>query len=641
MPVIDRPPDEKAPNPNARGDDKAVKLWENRLRLAEKKLKKKGGGDIKSSDWGKLVAFYEGEQWKGLGPEKGSFHRVTANQAKSNIDSIRPLLYFQNPKVRIRLKNPTLAPAPIPFMDPATGMPAVDPATGQPQISVQAGAPVAKIGDQFVNAQKQVDLLEAIDNYYFGEMDAKSVIRRNINDALVLPYGVCRLEWVVEMETVEEPDPLQPGVSKKVERVVAQYPRLTRVKPWCFLWDTELDEFNVENGARWLAEIKYYSKQDLEGDPLLDVDFNEIGEATAYVDDEYEGDDPSKADDDVRRYKTYEIHDLASKRFMVWVQGSKKFNRVEDPSYYSMVEGPIYTVLGFDETPGDSFPLPVLKQIITESQAYNLILSAQVNHVFRNNRKYQILEGSLSPDEKAKLETGADGAIIETKQNGAVGIIPDASITQDSYAVAPILKREISEKIGVSAYSRNAREPGVDTAFEASLIQGGSDTKIQEKRDIVREFARRLVRKLNQILKAYADQATVTEIVGLGGTEWVQWSNRDIAGEFVEDVDIYTGAIYSRETDKKQWMELLSIANGNPYVNQQRLWEKVFRVFEEGVQLLNTPEEMAAAQAAQAEQQAVEESKRQDAKNYRPSDGEVRRGTDMKADIMGQARRGE
>lgn len=607
MPTIERD-DQSKPEKVESGVDRYVTRWKRRLELAEKKLKA-AGGDVKQGEWSKLLRFYVGEQWPEVPADsKYKFHRVTSNQAKSNIDAIRPQLYFQNPKVRIQVKNPSL----------------------------EQGRPVAIIGGQMVDARLQTKLLEAIDNYYLDETNAKRIFRRIINDALILPYGVSRWEWVVE---IEKQDVIEAEKLVKREVVARQYPRLTRIKPWQFLWDHRLEEFDLDL-ATWVAEIRYLSKDEIEADPQLSIDLDKIHASSTYSDDEQSTTDKDLPEE-AKLYKVYEIHDLENDELLVWVEGSDKLARHNVPSPYSAVEGGIYTVLGFDDVPDDSFPIPIPRQIRPLSEAYNYMLSYQVNHAARFNRKYKVQKGTMSRPEMEKLERGADGTIIEVEgMGGGPDPIPEAPMSVDIYNVAATLKQEQTEAIGVTSYDRGTREKGVDTAFEANLIQGGSDIKIQEKRDTVVEFVKRNIRKLNQILKVYADTATVTEIVGPEGSQWVSWTNLDIKGEFLEDVDIYNALPYSRDIEKKQAMEIASVANGNPYVNQERLWQRVFRAFNWGDELLNTPEEMQRAMAMQQQQQMIEEQKRQQSQGIRPTEGGPRRTPDMQGDILGGAKKG-
>lgn len=614
MPTFEQKPDPRLPKKEA-GADPLVAFWRRRLELAEKKLEK-AGGDIKSGEWARLLRFCRGDQWPDTDAKsKGRFHRITANQAKSNIDSIRPQLYFQNPKARIRIKNPAIV----------------------------GGKPVAMVGGRQVDASVQTRLIEAADNYYLGETNAKRKFRQIINDALKLPYGVAKWEWVVEIEEAEESfteeKTGQQGI-RKVEIVARQYPRLTRVKPWQFIWDHRLDEFNLDL-ASWVAEIRYLTRDEIESDPKLKVDLDQVAAADAYSDDSERDASDKDFPEEARLYKVYDIHDLEGDQMMVWVQGTDRLARHEKPNPYSAVEGGIYTVLGFDDEPDSSIPTPIPSQIMSMSQAYNFMLSYQTNHAARFNRKYYLQKGMMTPEEEEKLERGADGTIVKGEgPNGEPRPIQDAPMSVDIYNVAATLKREITEAIGVTAYDRGTRETGVDTAFEANLIQGGSDIKIQEKRDTVVEFVKTVIRKLNQILKVYADTPTVTEIAGPEGSEWITWTNADIKGEFIEEVDIYNALPYSRDIEKKQAMEIASVANGNPYVNQTRLWEKVFRAFDWGDELLNTPEEMRQAMAMQQQQRAAEEAKRQQAQVMRPSGGEVRRASDMKAEMLGGAKKG-
>ena len=638
--------------------DDEVQFWERQLKLSEEKLKEKAG-DMKAKGsntqgWKSLIAFYKGDQWRGgQGGKKGTFDRITANQAKSNIDSIRPQLYFQNPRIKISLKNPSIAKQDIPEIDPRTGMPAMqagppNPMTGQPTpvpvIRIPKGTPIATVGGQVVNAQEQCELIEAIDNYTFTETRAKTKIKRVINDALILNYGCAKWEWVVETEEDEETDAEGRPTGNKIEKVSRQYAQLSRVKPWCIIWDSELDEFDIES-ANWIAEIKYLSKEDIQADKSL-TGTDDLPEPSYYMDSDYaigDADNP----EDCARYKVYEIHDLKHGELMIWIEGSDKINRKESPSPYKNVEGSIYTVLGFDDVPDESFPIGIIDQIKSKAEAYNKTLSYMVNHIGRFNRKYKALKGAMDEAELEKWERGEDGVTVTVKDmNMGPEPISDAAINPDVYNVAGLLKREITEDVGVSAYNRSGREPGVDTAFEANLIQGGADIKIQEKRDTVREFCIRLIKKLNQILRDNADTPTIVKIAGEKGEQWIEWTNEDIQGEFIEDVDIYSSMPFSEEVEKKQAMEMLSLTAADPFFNPFKVRRQIVRVFKWPEDLLYSEQEYAAMQQQQMQQQAAmqqsQENQRQQSQNIRPTKGPpgstVRNGPDQKAAIAGQAR---
>lgn len=630
MPKIERP-DKKKPK------DDLVEIWEHHVRLAERKLKDKGG-DVKGGEWKELIRFFEGDQYVSKKGQEAAYHRITANQIKNNIDAIRPQLYFQNPKVAIEIKNPSMSDQPI-----QTGE---TDETGNP-IMIPPRTPIAQIGGRIVDAQEQVDLMQAIDNYYLKETKAKIKFRRILNDALILPYGVSKWEWIVKLRREQREVPtgaVDPETNEPVMRVEEtevverQYPKLTRIKPWCFIWDEDLDEFDFEK-ARWVAEINWLSREDLEADELLsNLDFIEFEPYVSEERENYGARIGKRMPEEFKRYKVYDIHDLRNGNFYVWIEGSSKLNRREEPSPYANVEGSIYTVLGFDETPDDSFPLPMPRQIKSMVEGYNYMLSFAVNHAQRGNRKYKMLEGNMAPLELDKWEKGADMTTVKVKSmEGGPLPIEDAPVPGDVYNVSGILKREITEATGVSAYARSGREPGVDTAFEANLIQGGSDIKIQEKREIVREFIIDNVRKLNQILRMYADTPIVLPITGLKGKKWIKWTAEDIKGEFLEDVDIYTSLPYTELEEKKQAMEMFSLAQNDPFFDALKLRQKV-------VQLMKWPEDVLKPlsqiqQEQQAAQQQAQEAQRQQSKTLRPSEGEVRRRPDMRAGIIGPARR--
>lgn len=691
------------PKQRIRGDsDPLIDKWKRRIELAEKKLRESGGDMSTDGEWKQMIRFYEGVQWGGLTP-KGSerrFHKITSNIVKASIDSLRPQLYFQNPKVSIELKNPYVLPEDVPVMtvDPMTGQavpqmqtvpappppaPPQQPGPPQPGMPQQGGPPqpqqaggppppqspqmmqgmppqspqmmqvpvikfpkgtaVAKIGNEWVDAEMQVQLFEAIDNYYLSELGFKQIARRVLNDALVLPYGVVKTEWLKKIKMVKvpvysEPEGIKTGEEEQ-EQPIYEGPSIRRIKPWQFLVDPELDEFDLGQ-ARWVAEINFYSHEELKADPNLKID--KLPDTRHVLDggEEYTSELDSESKQDCQRFKVYEIHDLEHDCLMVWVEGCERFARFESPNPYSMVEGSVYSILGFDERLDDFFPLSKPQQIKTKQEAYNFVLSYMMNHIRRFNRKYTVQRGSVNPDNMSKLEEGPDGAVIEVDGQPPQPI-SDANISPDMYNVKNVLKQEITEEIGVTAMNRGTNQPGADTAYEVSQIQGGADIKVQEMRDIVRDWVRLVVRKLNQILKEYATGEQVIQVAGPKGVHWAKWTREDIQGEFIEDVDIYTSMPFSEEVERKQAMEMFSLVQQDPYFDPYEVRKELRRKMGWGEKVLLTPNEVEQKRANMTAQEMAqfEEGRKQQSSQIRPTEGDVQRMPDMLAGIMGPARR--
>jgi len=631
MPKFQRPDTRKE---RKRGK-KEVELWQKRLELSEAKLKKAGTTVKGKGDWETYINLYRGLHWKkGEGGSAGTWHRITSNLVKSNIDALRPQLFFNNPKVKIKLKNPQITPTEIPQPDGSV---------------IPPGAAVATINGKLVDASLQVELLEAIDNYYLGEMSVKSTMRRIINDALVLPYGVGKLEWTYEMEEIEVVVSVNEKTGKetteKREVVLWQKPSFIRIKPWQFLWDAETDEFDIDS-SRWVAEVKFLSKTEMEADPFME-NLKDLGKAefevTGGVDGMFNGEETPEQ---FKRWKVYEIHDLKNDRLIVWVSGSEKFQQ-NRPHPYSEVEGSVYIALGFNLDINSAFPLALPAQIASKVKARNWILSYMTNHIARFNRKYKMLVNTADPAEKERFERGDDGTIIEvSNMGGGPEPIKDAPVTVDMYNLEAILKTEVTEEIGVSAFQRAGREPGVETATEANKIQAGADVKTEEKRDIVKDFMISLVRKMNQILKVYVDEPIATEILGQQGTQWIEWSKADIQGEFIEDVDIYSGMPFSVLEDRRQALEMFSLTQADPIFDAIEVRKELVRRMGWNERLIKSPEQVQAEQeqaAAQEQQLAQEEAQSSTASNIRPSTGageRAQQGPDFLASLLGQANRG-
>jgi hypothetical protein len=680
MPTRKSKKPEKLPKGEVGGEDRLVTLWRRRIELAHRIRRKKAGEEpTKSGPWYSLMRFYEGEQWGADDPSKDNYrkyHRITLNKAKSNIDSIRPHLYFKDPKVKLSIENPALAPDDIfdpeidpqtgepiidpqtgemvpkmqPVTDPNTGQPAIDPMTGQPQmqpvIMMKKGTPMAVVGGEVVDAQEQVNLFEGIDNYFVPKCKVKKTAKRNINDACVLPFGVSKWSWVIETAKVMQKD----GTEK--EEIVKQYPKYDRVKPWCFFWDNEIDELDLDK-ANWVFEERYMSQQDVEEEfpeaNISKADWSEIGDPRNYVDDhEATVSQSGRMDDDRKRdmgrYKLYEIHDLRNGELLFWLDGMKKMLRHQNPNPYEDVEGSIYTELHFDETPREAMPLAMLDQIKSLNEGLNYAVSYQLNHAERLNRKYKVRKGGFATKEdKTRWERGGDGTTVEmTDMVSGPDPVPDIPAPSDSYAVKQILEGAISEGMAVTAQARGQREPGVNTATEASYLQGGMDIKLEEKRDTVKDYMTLVVRKLNVILKLYATKEQAIKIKGPAGEKWLRWSKDDIQGEFLEEIDIYSGQPFAELEDRKQAMEFYSIAAEDIYWDPFKVRQYVAKRMNYPEDLMRSPEEvqMIMQQQAQAQQEqaAANENRKQQGSTLRPSGGEVRRKSDMRGEILGGAR---
>jgi hypothetical protein len=150
------------------------------------------------------------------------------------------------------------------------------------------------------------------------------------------------------------------------------------------------------------------------------------------------------------------------------------------------------------------------------------------------------------------------------------------------------------------------------------------------------------VRKLNIILKVYATKAQATKIKGPAGDKWLKWSKDDIQGEFLEEVDIYSGMAFTELEEKKQAMEMYSLAQNDIYFEPYKTREYVLKMMKYPPELLRSEEQVnmirQQQQQAQQEMQAAQENQRQSAKSLRPSGGEVRRKSDMRGEILGGAR---
>ena len=126
----------------------------------------------------------------------------------------------------------------------------------------------------------------------------------------------------------------------------------------------------------------------------------------------------------------------------------------------------------------------------------------------------------------------------------------------------------------------------------------------------------------------------------------ISWTKADIQGEFIEDVDIYSGMPFSVLEDRRQALEMFSLVQADPIFDPIAVRLELVKRMGWNERLIKRPEvvqQEAEQAAAQAQQQQLEEAQAGQSSQTRPSTGageSAQRGPDILAGILGQANRG-
>lgn len=188
----------------------------------------------------------------------------------------------------------------------------------------------------------------------------------------------------------------------------------------------------------------------------------------------------------------------------------------------------------------------------------------------------------LPKDSQNKILKGEVQELIPV--SGMDGSNPPAMALQrgqwprENFAFNDIVGRDIAE-----AWSLGANQQGVDTdtkrtATELSIMQSGTDTRMDKERALfLRRFAAGC-QKLLALIQMFADDQDFARVADQSGQLILQaWDKTAIAGEFGITLAPDSSQRIDAAVEKKRALELFTTFGNDPLVNQVELRKQVFR----------------------------------------------------------------
>jgi hypothetical protein len=211
------------------------------------------------------------------------------------------------------------------------------------------------------------------------------------------------------------------------------------------------------------------------------------------------------------------------------------------------------------------YPTAFGKSLIPINQEMNKMVSMQLNHAKRFNRKYLVTGGKLDPDQEKALLSGIDGAIIYADDGVLVAPIADADLTAAVYRSMDDTFRHMQMISRVGEYRMGTKPAGDTTATEATYIEGGTSLGTQALRDCIGDFCRGDAESLLAIMAENYD----TEVTFRYDEQYTaSFSNKNLKDAIFEiEVDVEAAAPPIRAFEQKEAMELYNVMSVNPLIN--------------------------------------------------------------------------
>ncbi len=350
------------------------------------------------------------------------------------------------------------------------------------------------------------------------------------------------------------------------------------------------------------ADQKYKNTEELVG-KIVDTGSNGINK--------YFGPASSWATE--KKYaELYEIRDVKNHRVIVICEDEIIF----DEDDVLQIEGLPYEFLVFNEDPEHMYGISDISILAPQQIELNDIRTQSSQHRQIALMKFLYKKGSLTETELDKLLSGDVGPAVEISNVDETGIQSSIQIMQphvpmDFEAEIRRAKEDMKENLGFSDNQMGSFSDRHNTTMgEVQTVQRSTDIRNSERRDIIGDVTRRILRKWNQFVFSFWKEDRVIRVVGEDGVgHWKTYTGDELRGEYFLNLDIEQGQPISNGVKLQMATQLLQMFNGDQMVDQVKLRQILLRQFDQvdpEVPFLLLPMQPGFAQAMEAERQLPE-----------------------------------
>lgn len=480
-------------------------------------------------------------------------------------------------------------------------------------------------------------VLESIGHWLIQELRVKQILRQAILDAYLCGRGIIKIGYdsefslpdrnlVAELlgEDVEQVEPMLGG---------AGMPWIQRIDPDMFLVPFGSIELP---GMDWVDHIVLRPLDEVKKDRLYKNVSNMEGNfVTRILNNRNKTSFYQQLIDQTDYVEIHEIADAKRRERLALVWGHEKFIRPPADDILQ-VDGLPYVDLCFNEDP-EYYWCPSDAALIEPQQLeMNEARTLAMKHRRIALARLLVTTGTLAPAEAEKLLGENVGPIINVDGPVDESRIREFrhNIPQDVVFWTDLIREDAREILGIGRVQAGKENQGRRTATEVERVQQAHDLRMGMRRDRVGDCLQNLMRKLFQICQKMWSTEKVVQIVGVeGARHWVSLKGSDIAGEYNIKVDVESTVPSSKDSRKRDIVQLIQAVGQHPGVNMDYLlrmllkefdWIDVNKMlpmaqsgvvpydqFQQGQQnLQNNPQELQARQGAVAQQLPIPQIER-------------------------------
>lgn len=431
-------------------------------------------------------------------------------------------------------------------------------------------------------AKEDIVLLESLTNQEWRMMKIKKQIKAGLLDNMLAGHSWYKTGYV--------------NMSRKQLLKMGDFNRNIRGKsiytvqiPWKHMFCNSYEAGNFDS-VRWVAQRYYRTKKELEDNPKIkrgieikESDYkNALDKSTIRL---FEDVKDKYIREQFYRVELFDYWDIQNQVVKTVATGSKEI-LYERP--FPNEEHP-FDLLVLEDASKHMFGISPVTKIAEEAQDYNKLRTQRANH--RKRMKTIIY---YDPDEidDATIEDIKDsddmsfvqvpGLIQKREAGGSPFVIADApSIPGDWYRDDGTIKANIRETIALPEYALGKRPQGVNTAYEASIIQNSMRLRTDDKLDSINEFLYDVARKHIMLMtKYYSDEKGVPSMNEVGQRIIRNFTAKGCSSEVEINLNVAEGVPDDAVVRREQALKFFQLFANHPDFNETPLARMVFEAFD-------------------------------------------------------------
>lgn len=479
---------------------------------------------------------------------------VNVNTIYSNNNTIRPTLYFKDPRMTAKPTKPRFK---------------VERGTDEEGNQIERKV----IGDDgkpiMVDNYTAARLISVKINHIIREIKFKKTTRKVISDNLC-PYGIGWYKVGYTNLTV--------GSEAKEGDKQIQY-WVKRVDPRNVVYDwmsTDIDE-----DCRFIAERLVMTRK-----KALKRNWNVPKSYKCVLPDflKEKSDKAKKGASEDDLLIVWEYHDLES-NYIRWILDDKseeiiELESSEDPYPF---EGSCYVPLVLNDNNDDIIGLSDVEPVEDQAKAINRIRTKQTRHIDMFGTRTDYEDGAILDSDIDNCMKNDHGLYLKWQAGGLnkSRVNPTPPMGNDNYQMDSIHKEDIRTTLGITDYQQGGAQSR--TATEGNIIQNAANIRIEERRDIIYDAVIEVVRRLAAMVQHFcgedefmniADENFDDEFVDVLKNEFgynpkipfLHLSKDRIQGEYDWEFQIDDMISRPKEVQLQQWTNLLSVIGSSEFL---------------------------------------------------------------------------